>query len=342
MVELIEIIVLLVGFFVAWNIGANDAADSIGVSVGARIMKYKKAIIFVVVLAFIGAMLEGGKVGSTVGTGIVKPAPGSTVNPLISVPLATIGALLAAGTWMLFASIKGLPISVTQSMVGSVIGAGLVVTMMVPTLGASVQYGKLGTIGISWVTNPALAALFGYLLFRTVNFALKRVKNLILLNRIFSIIVLVAAAYGAYTLGANDLSTLTGVLNGYGAFGGQTYAVAIFAMAALTLGAFMFSKNVVQTVGSGITGLDPRSAFASQFGAALSVWFFVQLTIPVSSSQALIGSIAGVGLVKGAETVNKKNLGRIGLIWVLTPFVTIGLSFLFGWLLVSAFPGVAA
>ncbi|MEW6222525.1 MAG: inorganic phosphate transporter [Candidatus Hadarchaeota archaeon] len=341
MVELIEIIVLIVGFFVAWNIGANDAADSVGVSVGARIMRYRRAIIFVVAFALIGAMLEGGKVGGTVGTGIIKPAPGG-VNPLITAPLATIGALLAAGIWMLFASTQGLPISVTQSMVGSVIGAGLVITMLGLAAGATVEFGKLGTIGISWVTNPALAALFGFLLFKVVNSALKRVKNLILLNRIFSVIVLSAAAYGAYTLGANDLSTLTGVLNGYGAFGGQTYAVAVFAMIALTLGAIMFSKNVVQTVGSGITGLDPRSAFASQFGAALSVWFFVQLTIPVSSSQALIGSIAGVGLVKGAKTVNKKNLRRIFLIWVLTPFVTIGISFLLGWLLVSAFPGVAA
>ncbi len=336
---MIELVVLLVGFFVAWNIGANDAADSIGVSVGARIMKYRQAIIFVVAFALLGALLEGWKNMGTVGKGIITAGPGG-VNPLLSVPLATIAALLAAGIWMLFASTRGLPISVTQSMVGSVIGAGLVITTLAPALGATVEYGKLGTIGISWLTNPALAALFGFLLFKTIIFVLKGVKNLILLNRIFSIIVLTAAAYGAYTLGANDLSTCTGVLYGYGVFGGSIFVVSIFGMIALALGAIIYSRKVVQTVGSGITGLDPRSAFSTQFGAALSVWVFIQLRIPVSSSQALIGAIVGVGLVKGAETVNKKKLRNIALIWVLTPFVTIGLSFLLGWLFISAFPGV--
>jgi len=338
---LIELVVLLVGLFVAWNIGANDAADSVGVSVGSRILTYRRAIIFIIIFALIGALLEGWKNMGAVGKDIITPRPGG-VNPLFSVPLATIALLLAAGIWMFIASTLGLPISVTQSMVGAVMGAGILITIMRPDLGASVQYGKLGTIGISWVSNPIIAAIIGFILFKVVSMSLRRVKNVILLNRIFSALVLSAAAYGAYTLGANDLSTCTGVLGGYGVFGGVYQIIAVFGIAGLAIGVITYSGKVIQTVGSEITALDPKSAFASQFGAALTVWIFIQFRIPVSSSQALIGAIAGAGAVKGTETVNKKKLGSIGIIWVLTPAVTLALTFALGWLLLSLFPGVAA
>ena len=337
MIDLVLIAVLLLGFFVAWNIGANDAADSVGVSVGARILTYRRAIMFVIIFALIGAVLEGWKNMGTVGKGIIIPGPGH-VNPLSAVPLATIALLIAAGIWMFVMSTLGLPISVTQSMVGAVMGAGLLITFMRPDLGASVQFSKLGTIAISWLCNPIIAAIFGFTLFKIVGASLRRIKSIFLLNRVFSILVLTAAAYGGYTLGANDLGTCTGVLHGYGVFGGVPQIISLFGIVGLAIGAITYSRRVIQTVGSGITGLGPASAFASQFGAALAVWIFVQFRIPVSSSQALIGAIAGAGLVKGAETVNKEKLGHIGIVWVFTPGVTLLLSFAIGWLLLSLFP----
>ena len=177
MIDLVLIAVLLLGFFVAWNIGANDAADSVGVSVGARILTYRRAIMFVIIFALIGAVLEGWKNMGTVGKGIIIPGPGG-VNPLSAAPLATIALLIAAGIWMFVMSTLGLPISVTQSMVGAVMGAGLLITFMRPDLGASVQFSKLGTIAISWLCNPIMAAIFGFTLFKIVGASLRRIKSI--------------------------------------------------------------------------------------------------------------------------------------------------------------------
>lgn len=329
---MIEFIVVLMGFFVAWNIGANDTANCVGVAVGGRILSYRRAIAIVILFVLLGAVLEGGKNMATVGTGIIIPGPDG-VNPLSKIPLATVAALIAAGLWVLIATTRGLPVSTSQSMVGAIIGAGLLITFMQPEIGASVQYGKLGAIGISWMLNPLIAALLAFTIFKIISPSLRRIKNIVLLNRVLAILVIVAAAYSAYTLGANDVGTSAGAM--YGFFGGAPQLIALFGAVALAVGVIMFSRRVMHTVGTGITRLDPMTAFAAQFGAALTVWSFVQFGMPVSTSQAIIGAVAGAGLVKGAATVSKRKLGHIGMAWILTPAVTCVLSLLLGWLFLS-------
>jgi len=93
-----------------------------------------------------------------------------------------------------------------------------------------------------------------------------------------------------------------------------------------------YSRKVMHTVGTGITRLDALTAFAAQLGAALTVWSFVQFGIPVSTTQAIVGAVAGAGLVKGAAAVSGRKLGHIGIAWVLTPAITCTFSFLLGWL----------
>lgn len=331
---MIEIIVVLVGFFVAWNIGANDTANCVGVAVGGRILSYRRAIAIVIIFVLLGAALEGWKNMKTVGEGIIIPGPGGE-NPLSAVPLAAVAALIAAGLWVLTATVLGLPVSTSQSMVGAVMGAGLLITIMAPSLGAGVQYGKLGVIGIAWVLNPIIAALVAFAIFKIISPSLRRIKNVVLLNRVLSAIVIVAAAYSAYTLGANDVGTSTGAMYGFGVFGGAPLLIALFGALALAVGTITFSHRVMRTIGMGITALDPATAFAAQFGAALTVWLFVQFALPVSTSQAIVGAVAGAGLVKGAATVSKRKLGHIGIAWVLTPSIACLFSFIFGWLFLS-------
>lgn len=322
----------LTGFFVAWNIGANDTANCVGVAVGGRILSYRRAIAIVISFVLLGAVLEGWKNMTTVGTGIIIPGPDG-VSPLSKIPLATIAVLIAAGIWVLTATTLGLPISTSQSMVGAVIGAGLLMSLLRPGLGASVQYGKLGAIGLSWVLNPIIAALLSFIILKIISPPLRRIKNIVMLNKVLAILVIVAAAYSAYALGANDVGASTGVI--YAFFGGAPKLIALFGAVALAVGTITFSRRVMHTVGTGITRLGPITAFAAQFGAAFTVWSFVQFGIPVSTSQAIVGAVAGAGLVKGAATVSKRKLRHIGIVWVLTPAVTCVLSFLLGWLFLS-------
>ncbi len=330
--ELIELIVLIAGFFVAWNIGANNTANCVGVAVGGRILSHRQAIAIVVAFVFLGAFLEGWKNMKTVGEGIILPGP-TGVNPLSAFPIVAVASLIAAGLWMFFATSLGLPMSVSLSTVGAVVGAGLSLTVARPDLDVGFQYGKLGTIVVSWALNPLVAALFGFTILKVVGKALRRIKNVLLFNRVMSILILVAAAYSAYALGANDVGTSAGAV--YGFFGASPQIIALFGAVALAAGALTFSRRVITTVGSGIIKIEPITAFAAQLGAAIAVWSFVQFGIPVSTSEAIIGGVVGVGLLKGTSTISRKNLGRIGLALALTPAVVCLISFVIGWILLG-------
>ena len=334
MIELIAIVALLAGFYVAWNIGANDSANCVGTAVGGRIFSYRRAIAIVILFVLLGAVLEGWKNMKTVGEDIIIVSDGT--NPLSEVPRAAIAALLAAGIWVTTATTLRLPVSTSQSMVGAVIGAGLLLSYAQPDIGANVQFGTLGVIAISWVLNPMFAALLAFILLKAFTPPLRRIKNIVLLNQVLMILIIVASASTAYALGANDIGTSMGVV--YAFFGGDgpdfrlMLLIGLFGGVALAVGVVTYSRRVMHTVGTGITRLDALTAFAAQMGAAITVWSFVQFHIPVSTTQAIIGAVAGAGLVKGAAAVSGRKLGHIGVAWVLTPAVACALSFLLGWL----------
>jgi len=334
LIELIAIVAILAGFYVAWNIGANDSANCVGTAVGGRILSYRRAIAIVILFVLLGAVLEGWKNMKTVGENIIIVSDGT--NPLSEVPRVAIAALLAAGIWVTTATTLRLPVSTSQSMVGAVIGAGLLLSYAQPDIGASVQFGTLSIIAISWVLNPMFAAILAFILLKAFTPPLRRIKNIVLLNQVLMILVIVASASTAYALGANDIGTSTGVV--YAFFGGDgldfrlMLLIGLFGGVALAVGVVTYSRRVMHTVGTGITRLDALTAFAAQMGAAITVWSFVQFHIPVSTTQAIIGAVAGAGLVKGAAAVSGRKLGHIGIAWVLTPAVACALSFLLGWM----------
>jgi len=334
LIELIAIVALLAGFYVAWNIGANDSANCVGTAVGGRILSYRLAIAIVILFVLLGAVLEGWKNMKTVGEDIVIGPSGT--NPLSNVPQVAIAALLAAGLLVMTATRLGIPVSTSQSMVGAVIGAGLLLSYAQPDIIESVQFGTLGIIAISWLLNPMFAALLAFILLKAFTPPLRRIKNIVLLNQVLMILVIVASAFTAYALGANDVGTSTGVVYAFFGGGGPDFRlmllIGLFGGVALAVGVVTYSRRVMHTVGTGITRLDALTAFAAQMGAAITVWSFVQFHIPVSTTQAIIGAVAGAGLVKGAAAVSGRKLGHIGIAWVLTPAIACALSFLLGWL----------
>ncbi len=106
------------GFFMAWGVGANDVANAMGTSVGSRALTIKQAILVAMIFEFCGAYLAGGEVTETIKNGIVDA---EVISPDLMV-LGMMSALLAAGTWLLIATMKGWPVSTTHSIVGAVIG----------------------------------------------------------------------------------------------------------------------------------------------------------------------------------------------------------------------------
>jgi PiT family inorganic phosphate transporter len=149
------------GIFMAWGIGANDVANAMATSVGSKALTIKQAILVAAIFEFLGAVLAGGEVTSTIRKGIVETdLLASNPETLVYGMLA---ALLAAGTWLFIASKNGWPVSTTHSIVGAIVGFAAVGVGV-----DAVQWGKVATIVMSWVASPLTAGFIAYLIYQSV------------------------------------------------------------------------------------------------------------------------------------------------------------------------------
>jgi PiT family inorganic phosphate transporter len=151
----------LFGIFMAWGIGANDVANAMATSVGSKALTIRQAILVAAVFEFLGAVLAGGEVTSTIRKGIVD-ADLLAGEPELLV-YGMLASLLAAGTWLFIASRRGWPVSTTHSIVGAIVGFAAV------GIGIdAVQWGQVGTIVMSWVVSPLTAGFIAYLIYMSV------------------------------------------------------------------------------------------------------------------------------------------------------------------------------
>jgi PiT family inorganic phosphate transporter len=325
---LLSVILILAGFYVGWNIGANDAANCIGTTVGAQIISYRKAVAIMAVMVILGGVLQGHHVMKTVGKGIViseseayedyhgKPAGAefSAYFPDERLPdKAILVALLSAGLFVTLATFSSIPVSTSQAIVGGVAGTGLGI------VGFSSAYFKLGVllkIFGAWVISPVLTMILAFALYLVLGRALRK-RTSIAWSRVMAVAVVLSAAYVSYSLGANDVGNAIGPL--LSKFPDKGPWLALLGGVAMAVGAYSFGERVTETVGKSITQLDYAGALAAQTSAAFGVHLFSMAGIPVSTSQAVVGGVIGVGLTKGARAVSTKKITTIFLGWVITP-----------------------
>ena len=149
---------LLFGFYMAWSVGANDVANAMGTSVGSGALTLKRAVILAAILEFSGAFFVGSHVSETVRKGIID-AQSFNDQPML-LAYGMLAAMLAAAAWLQFASYYGWPISTTHSIVGAIIGFGVVVGGV-----SAVHWEKVGAIASSWVISPLLSGTIAFFLF---------------------------------------------------------------------------------------------------------------------------------------------------------------------------------
>jgi len=301
-------LLIVVGFYVGWNIGANDTANCIGTPVGSGLISYRKMIYLVVIFVLLGALLQSHNVMKTIGEGVVN-------NPLNMKAVLT--AMLSAGIFVTLATFFKVPVSTSQAIVGGVVGAAL-------SMGSGVNFSKVATIGQVWVISPPLTAMMSFTLYRILAFFLKRVSMITLWDRLLSYLVIISGGYVAFSLGANDVGNSVGPLTVLGI--NETW-LALLGGVALSVGVLTYGRRVTETIGKGITTLGPLSAVSAQTSAALAVHFFSIIGIPVSTSHAIVGAIIGVGLVKGVKTVQLGKIIEIVVGWVATPTAAALFSF---------------
>lgn len=159
--ELFLILACVFGFFMASGIGANDVANAMGTSVGSGAITIGQAVIIAGVFEFLGAWLAGGEVTKTISGGLIRPEIFSADPHLLVYGM--LAALLGAGSFLVITSMRGLPVSTGQSIVGAILGFALVAFGTEP-----VNWGEIGKIVASWVTSPLLAGLLAFLLFESI------------------------------------------------------------------------------------------------------------------------------------------------------------------------------
>ncbi|KAK6922280.1 Phosphate transporter [Dillenia turbinata] len=159
--KLLSYVTLLFGFYMAWNIGANDVANAMGTSVGSGALTLRQAVLTAAVLEFSGALLMGTHVTSTMQKGILVANMFQGKENLLFAGL--LSSLAAAGTWLQVASFYGLPVSTTHCIVGSMVGFGLVYGGP-----GAVFWSSLGRVTSSWVISPVMGAAVSFLVYKCI------------------------------------------------------------------------------------------------------------------------------------------------------------------------------
>lgn len=236
------IIAALVGFFMAWGIGANDVANAMGTSVGSKALTIKQAIIIAMIFEFAGAYLAGGEVTSTIRKGIID-ASYFVDSPELLV-FGMISALFAAATWLLIASMLGWPVSTTHSIVGAIIGFAAIGVSM-----DTVVWAKVAGIVGSWVITPLISGVIAFgifnsaqkLIFDTDN-PLEQAKRYV---PFYMFLVGFVLALVTIKKGLKHIGLDIGVQEGY--IYAVTVAVVVAVIGKIYIGRLKFDENAAKT-----------------------------------------------------------------------------------------------
>lgn len=318
------------GFFLGWSLGANDAANVFGTAVGTKMVRFKTAAIICSVFVVLGAVASGAGASHTLGKlGSVNEIAGAFI-------VAFSGAITITGMTKL-----GLPVSTSQAIVGAIIGWNFF-------SGSLTDYSSLTKIVGSWIMCPILSAIFALILFKIlkllVNMPGVHMFSVDTMTRLGLILV---GAFGSYSLGANNIANVMGVFVEVSPFKDINMSNALtikgvdqlFFLGALCIavGVYTYSYRVMSTVGGGLIKLSPIAAFVAVLSHSIVLFLFASenlenwlLThglpaiplVPVSSSQAVVGAILGIGIAMGAKNINFAVLGRISMGWVTTPIIS--------------------
>lgn len=286
------------GAFLGWALGANDAANVFGTGVATRLVSYRTAVVLLAIFVMLGAALEGPKCMTTL----------NDVTRLT--PLYAVLVTASAGVVMFLLSLLALPASSSQAIVGALLFIGLVE--------GQPQWSVLAKVALCWVLTPVSAALLSALLYLALGRLLRPLLSHLRWRTLFLKSAVVAAGcYGSYSLGGNNVANVSGVYVGAGLM--SPLAASLFGGAAIALGVLTFSRRVMETVGQSIMALDAFSAFITILALSISAHLFTQIGVPVSSTQAVVGAVLGIGLLKDSSKIHKSTVVQIVSGWLATP-----------------------
>jgi PiT family inorganic phosphate transporter len=190
------------------------------------------------------------------------------------------------------------------------------------------DWSGLQKVVICWLATPIGAMLVAIILYLLLGFFLARCPMSILTrDKILWSGLILCGIYGSYALGANNVANVTGIFSGqFTSFGIGDHELALLGGASIALGAVTFGKPVMATVGTAIVPLNAFTGLAAVAAMAITVHFFAVVGVPVSTSQAIVGAIVGIGLMRGGASIRFRTIGRIAIGWISTPLAALILS----------------
>ena len=324
------------GLFLGWSLGANDASNVFGTAVGSKMVRFRTAAICCSIFILLGAVISGAGASHTLGKlGSVNAIAG-----------AFIVALSAAASVYSMTKL-GYPVSTSQAIVGAIIGWNFF-------SGSLTDYHTLSRIVITWIACPTLSAIIALILYKVLVFVIGRIKiDMFRLDSMTRYGLIVMGAFGAYSLGANNIANVMGVfipvspfadISVFGLFKlTSTQQLFFIGGIAIGVGVLTYSRKVMATVGEGIMNLSPVAALVVVSAHSLVLFLFASQgleaflkhhglptipLVPVSSSQAIVGAVIGIGFLKRGRGIRWRVLGGIGSSWVVTPIIAALVSFI--------------
>ena len=330
------LIFLSSGLFLGWSLGANDASNVFGTAVGSKMVRFRTAAICCSIFIVLGAVISGAGASDTLGKlGSVNAVAG-----------AFIVAFSAAVSVYLMTKV-GYPVSTSQAIVGAIIGWNFF-------SGSLTDYNTLSKIIITWVACPILSAIIALILYKVLVWVIYRMKiDMFRLDSMTRYGLIIIGAFGSYSLGANNIANVMGVfvpvspfadISFFGLFKlTSTQQLFFIGGIAIGVGVLTYSRKVMTTVGEGIMKLSPVSALVVVSAHSLVLFLFASQgleailqrhglptipLVPVSSSQAIIGAVIGIGLLKRGREIRWRVLGGIASSWAVTPIIAALVSFI--------------
>lgn len=332
------------GLFLGWSLGANDASNIFGTAVGTRMVSFRTAAIVASIFLMLGAVMSGAGTSHTLGK----------LGSITMIGGAFMVSLSAALTvfWMTKLS---LPVSTSQAIVGAIIGWNLFA-------GVNVDYHSLSRIAATWILSPPLAALFSFMIYQFFKIFTKTAKiHMFQMDAYTRMGLIVVGAFGAYSLGANNIANVVGVFIPVVpfpdiSFWGMTFSsvqqLFLLGSIAIAAGIFTYSKRVMMTVGLGVVRLNPPAALVVVLAQALVLFLFASRglegwlaskglptipLVPLSSSQVVIGAVLGIGIAHGGKGIQFSVLRRIAFGWVSTPAISAVIAYVCLFILQNVF-----
>ena len=324
------------GLFLGWSLGANDASNVFGTAVGAKMIRFRTAAIYCSIFIILGAVISGAGASHTLGKlGAVNALGGAFIvafSAALSVYLMTLARF---------------PVSTSQAIVGAIIGWNFF-------SGSLTDVNSLTKIVSTWILCPVLSALIAILSYKIIVIIIHTFKiHMFRLDRYTRNGLLLVGIFGSYSLGANNIANVMGVFIPVSPFSDISFfgmvnisaAQQLFCIGgiAIAFGVLTYSKRVMATVGSGIMNLSPVAALVAVWSHSIVLFLFSSQglealllshglpaipLVPVSSSQAIVGAVIGMGLLKGGKSVNWRIVSGISSGWVITPVISALICFI--------------